>query len=553
MAGIKSLGIGSSNGLNMETINKLRKADEGALVKPIDRSIDKYKQKIDALGTFTKILQETKTDTASIKDDYLYLQRTASVVGEGISAVVEDGVDPQNINIKVEQLAMEHIVQSDTFTSKTASVASKDTQLTIKVGEKEHVIEIKAGLQLRDLISKINTQAGSDVGASILQTGPKEFRMVLRTKETGENNRIELTQGTEATTRPEATTQTITTVLPIAFDPYTGTALPKDSNPSKDFLLAEKSDPLTGAVIPQRFSPYTGEPLAESHYPEKDGPLPQEFTSEDIEVVENVPVEATELNVNLYNEVQEPQNAHFVFNGAEITRESNEVKDMVLGLSFTLEEVTGENKRVNIKIGQDTSQIVDNLQSFINHYNALMSEVDNLTKYDPDAEEIGIFLGENTINSVRTNINTLLRQAGPNGESIANAGLSFTREGQLEFDAFVFERSLIEDPEGMQELLQGRKESKNGKDLQKEGLFYKLNETLDDLVNSADGSIINFEKSLESQLKRTKEEKESAISRLDNRYETMANQFAAAGSSIGKLQKGFEAVNMQIKQSQASR
>ena len=553
MAGIKSLGIGSSSGLNMETIDKLRKADEGALIKPIDKSIGKYEQKIESLGAFTKLLQDVKTDTASIKDDYLYLQRTASVVGDGISAVVEDGVDPQNINIKVEQLATEHIIQSDPLTSKTASLATEDTKLTIKVGDKEHVLEIKAGMQLRDLISKINQDAGSDVGASILQTGPKEFRMVLRTKETGESHRIELIQGEEATTRPETTTETITTVLPLAFDPYTGTPLPEGSTPPKDLLTAEKSDPLTGAVVPQRFSPYTGLALEKSHYPAKDGPLPEEYTSEDVEVVENIPVEATQLNVNLFNEVQTPENAHFVFNGAEIARETNEVDDMVLGLSFTLEEVTGENKRVNIKIGQDTSQVVDNLQSFVNHYNSLMAEVDNMTKYDPDANEIGIFLGENTINSVRTSINTLLRGVGPKGESIANAGLSFTREGQLEFDAFVFEQSLIDDPESMQELLQGRKETKNGKDLQKEGLFYKLNEVLDDLVNSADGSIINFEKSLESQLKRTREEKETAISRLDDRYETMANQFAAAGSAIGKLEKGFESVNMQIKQAQASK
>ena len=553
MAGIKSLGIGSSNGLNMETIDKLRKADEGALIKPIDKSIGKYEQKIESLSAFTKLLQAVKTDTSSIKDDYLYLQRTASVIGEGVSAVVEDGVDPQNINIKVSQLASEHIIQSDPLTSKTASVATEDTQLIIKVGEKEHVLEIKAGMQLRDLISQINQEAGSDIGASILQTGPKEFRMVLRTKETGENNRIELIQGDEATTRPETFTETITTALPIGFDPYTGSALPEGSNPSKDFLLAEKKDPLTGAVVAQRFSPYTGEALEKSHYPAKDGPLPVEYSSEDVEVVENVPVNATNLNVDLYNEVQEPQNAHFDFNGAEITRESNEIDDMVLGLTFTLEEITGENKRVNIKIAQDTNQIVESLQSFVNNYNAVMSEVDNMTKYDPDANEIGIFLGENSINSVRTNINFLLRQVGPKGESIANAGLSFTRDGKLEFDSFKFEQTLIDDPALMQVLLQGKKETQSGRNLQDDGLFNKLNETLDDLVNSADGSIINFEKSLETQLKRTKDEKETAISRLDNRYETMANQFAAAGSSIGKLEKGFEAVNMQIKQSQASR
>ena len=553
MAGIKSLGIGSSNGLNMETINKLRSADESAIVKPIEKNIGKYEQKIESIGAFTKLLQAVKTDTSSIKDDFLYLQRTASVVGEGVSAIVEDGVEPQNINIKVEQLATEHIIQSDPFTSKNASVASEDSALTIKIGSSEHEFEIKAGMQLRDLVSEINDRAGHDVNASILQTGTKEFRLVLRTTETGSSNKIELIQGIEESTRPETTTQTITTLLPMAYDPYTGTPLAEPIDPATDLLITEKIDPLTGAEVPQRFSPYTGAPLPEDHYPSKDGALPKEYTSEDIEVVENVPVAASKLNVELYNEVQKPDNAHFIFNGAEITRESNEIDDMILGLTFTLEEVTGENKRVNIKIDQDTKQVLGNLQSFVNNYNSLMAEVDNMTKYDPDENEVGIFLGENTINSVRTSINNVLRQVGPQGESVVNIGFTFNRSGQLEFDSFAFEKALLDDPKMVQELLQGKKETKNGRDLQKDGIFYKLNEVIDDLVNSADGSIINFEKSLESQLKRTKKEKETAIKRLDDRYETMQNQFAAAGSAIGKLEKGFGAVDMQIKQSQASK
>jgi flagellar hook-associated protein 2 len=226
---------------------------------------------------------------------------------------------------------------------------------------------------------------------------------------------------------------------------------------------------------------------------------------------------------------------------------------MVYGLEFTLEEVTEKNKRVNIKINQDTNQVLDNMQAFVMNYNALMTEVDNMTRYDADEDKVGLFLGENTINSVRSSINNILRQVGPNGESIANAGVTFSRDGQMEFDSFAFEKSLLDDPDSMQVLLQGKKETKNGKDLQEDGLFYKLYEVMDDLVNSADGSIINFEKSLETQLKRTKDEKKTAIKRLDNRYETMQNQFAAAGSAIGKLQNGFESVNMQIKQAQSSK
>ncbi len=501
MAGVNSLGLASNAGLNMDTINNLRKADEKLIIKPIDKKIADYEQKIESLGEFSKLLLAAQGDVSTIKDEILYLQRTASVIGEGVSAVVEDGVEPQNITLKVEQLAQEHIVQSDPFKSKNSSVANEDTKLEIKVGKAVYEFDVKAGLQLRDLVGDINQRAGADLNASILQTGPEEFRMVLKAVQTGENTHIEMTQGQPERTEPKTTT--VEVPKPVKKDPETGQDLP--------------------------------------------------IEYETLEVVENVTLPATNLSTNLYNELQQPQNSKFVYNGAEITRESNKIDDMVVGLEFTLEEVTGENKRVNIKIGQDSLKIVDAMQSFVNNYNALMAEVDNMTKYDPDKNEQGIFLGENMINSVRSSINSIIRSVNLDGKSLANLGIGFNQDGVMEFDSFTFENAVVNDPKGTQEVLQGKKETLNGKDLMEDGIFFKLYEVLDDLVNSADGSIPNFEKSLEAQLKRTRDEKKNATERLDSRYEQMQNQFAAADSAIGKMQKGFESVNMQIKQSQASK
>lgn len=502
MAGINSLGLGSQNtGLNMETINKLRGADEKLIVKPIEKKIDDYEQKIEALNTFSKSIVALREDASTIKDEILYLQRTANVIGNGVSAVVEDGVEPQNITLKVERLAKEHIVQSDPFKGKDASVASEDTKLEIKVGQATYEFDVKAGLQLRDLVGEINQKAGKDLNASILQTGPEEFRMVLKAQNTGESNLIEMVQG-----EPEKTEQVSKTIQ-----------VPKPV----------QKDPLTGEDLPIEY--------------------------ESIEVFENVKKEPTKLSTNLFNELQKPENAFFNFNGADITRESNRVDDMIVGLDFTLEEVTDENKRVNIKIGQDSLKIVDAMESFVANYNLVMSDVDALTKFDPEKEEKGIFLGENTINSVRTSLNSIIRSVNSDGHSLASLGVSFAQDGKMQFDAFVFENAVVNDPKMVQKTLQGSKETKNGKDLLENGLFYKLYEALDDLVNSADGSITNFGKSLETQLKRTQDEKKASTERLDSRYETLQNQFAAADSAIGKMQKGFGAVDMQIKQSQASR
>ena len=79
MAGINSLGIGSNAGLNMDTINKLRSADEANIIKPLERKVTEYEQKIKSLGMFSKLIGALKDNSADIKDEMLYLQRTASV------------------------------------------------------------------------------------------------------------------------------------------------------------------------------------------------------------------------------------------------------------------------------------------------------------------------------------------------------------------------------------------------------------------------------------------------------------------------------------------
>ncbi|MDH5465047.1 MAG: flagellar filament capping protein FliD, partial [Thiovulaceae bacterium] len=231
----------------------------------------------------------------------------------------------------------------------------------------------------------------------------------------------------------------------------------------------------------------------------------------------------------------------------------NVIDDMVVGLSFTLESVTLPEQQVVIEVVQDTVQIIEQIEGFVAQYNALLTEIGNMTKFDLEENEKGIFIGENTITSIRTKINNLLTSLDKDGNSIADYGLNFLRTGQLELDKFTLMQKVKNDPENTQQYFKGTLEDYNGKEEIKNGLFYKINLALDDIVNSADGSITNFERSIERQLKRTEEEKKTANKRLDDRYETLANQFADADSAINRMKKGFESVEMQIKQSQASK
>lgn len=501
MPGITSLGMGSNAGLTGKTIKKLRTSDEKMIVKPIETKIDDYNQKKDSIKQLLTVIRQAKDFSSSLRDDLLYLKRDVTVNGEGVTASVEGGVEPQTANITVQQLAKGHIIQSDTFASKTASIADEDTHLTIKVGKSTYDFDIKAGTQLRDFVGELSSRTGKDLSASILQTGKDEFRLVLTDKKEGTENRIEMIQGTKPSTKDVE--RTVKLPLPIEIDP------------------------LTGENLPQKY---------------KD----KKFT-------ETVKEPGTKLLKNLDNTLVEPQDAKFTYNGANIVRSSNTVDDMVVGLTFNLDQVTDENKQVILDIHPDYSEVAQQMQGFVKAYNVLMADIDSMTKYDPENKEVGIFVADNSINGIRSGLNKIITTPNQEGQALAQLGVSFNQDGTMEFDATTFQGALMGDGDAVEDFFKGKNETKNGKDLQKEGLFYKITEFLDDLDNSADGSIVNFDKTLDRELKRSKTEKKTAIKRLDDKYATMANQFAAADSAIGKAKQSFGSVDMQIRQSQASR
>lgn len=501
MPGITSLGIGSSAGLTGETITKLKNSDTQLQVKPIEKKMAEYEQKQESLSQLITVLHQAKDFSSNLRDDLLYLQRGVVVTGEGVTAYVEGGVEPQKANITVQQLAKGHIVQSDVFSSKTASIASEDTHLTITVGKAVYEFDVKAGMQLRDFVGELNSRAKADIQASILQTGDEEFRLVMSNQHEGIENRIEMVQGTEA--RTEDVTSTVE--VPI---------LPRDI------------DPISGKEL--------------------------ELEYETVEVTETLDIPATSLLKNLLNTLEEPQDAKFTYNGADITRSTNTVDDMVVGLTFNLEGVSSEDARVTLDIHPDYEQVAQQMNGFVQAYNVLAADIDSMTKFDPDKEEVGIFLGENSINSIRSGLNRIITSMDREGRSLAELGVTFNQDGTMLFDQMMFQGALMSDGQAVEEFFKGKNETHNGKDLQKEGIFYKITEFFDDLVNSADGSIVNFSKTIDTQLKRSKTEKETTEKRLDDKYATMAETFASANSAIGKVNQSFGSVGMQIKQAQAS-
>ena len=83
-------------------------------------------------------------------------------------------------------------------------------------------------------------------------------------------------------------------------------------------------------------------------------------------------------------QTQAAQDATLKVNGLEINRESNEVDDVIQGLSFNLNKVSAE--KVTFSISEDTATGEQAVRDFVEAYNTLYETMKNLTGTSKDEE-----------------------------------------------------------------------------------------------------------------------------------------------------------------------
>jgi flagellar hook-associated protein 2 len=93
------------------------------------------------------------------------------------------------------------------------------------------------------------------------------------------------------------------------------------------------------------------------------------------------------------NPLSSAEDALIEMNGIEITRESNDIDDLLPGVNITLHGA-GEAP-VSLSVARDLESIKEGLYNFIGYYNRLLMHVDILTRQDEQVLESAVFLDEN--------------------------------------------------------------------------------------------------------------------------------------------------------------
>lgn len=391
------LGVGSGNILSWDTIDKLKEADTKALVKPLETKIQDNLTKQKDLTAITTLLSTFKANVSNLTSDNTYLRRDANATGSGsVSVTANAGVAEQNMSLSVQQLATHDSYQSKTFDLRNGTVFDKDVSFGISIGGKDYVINADSSITLEGLAEKINEATEGKVQAKILNVGgvagAESYRLVIQSAETGSDNAMSFYAITSGTSGGASHTSTDSTLeaLGFYFDKANTTGTNTDSHGNTIQRLTLKK-----------------------------------------------PDDIKDKGDNVGSQLDVAKDAKFKYNGIDITRSSNKVEDLILGVSLTLNKVDKAGESTNVNITQNTDGILEDIQEMVKSYNSLINNINEATKYDSETGLAGTFQGVREITSITTELNKIINGVSKDGKSLADFGITLTKDGILTLDSSV--------------------------------------------------------------------------------------------------------------------
>lgn len=374
--------------LKQQTIDTLKQYDEESQIKPLTTRIATNALQQQDLTAITTLISQFKTSYADIASETSFLKRKTSIAGSNsVSANIEDGVAEQTIRMSVMQLAQSDSYQTKGFSSRSDVVfsnLSSDTKFSLQVGDKSYDITVNNKTTLDELSQKITDATDGKISVKILNVGgTNPYSMVFQTKDTGKDNAIKF--------KMEGNVNDNSLFKDLGF---------QTTNPDADGVFTLEAG--TGANA--------GKKLASA------------------------------------------QNAEFTFNGVNMTRSKNTIDDIITGATFTLNNVddkttSGEYKDTVISISKDTASLVKTMQSMVQAYNTLKTNLDTATSYDSESKAAGSLNGLSEITSIKRQINSIITNTDKNGKSLMDFGFSFTDKGVLSLDTKALESAISDDYE----------------------------------------------------------------------------------------------------------
>jgi flagellar hook-associated protein 2 len=162
----------------------------------------------------------------------------------------------------------------------------------------------------------------------------------------------------------------------------------------------------------------------------------------------------TDASGNFTDQIQGAQPAIFTLDNIQMTRNSNDISDVLSGTTFHLYQPTPTGSSLAIDISPDTSQMETALQTFVTDYNAYRDFYSSQEQVGSDGTAASgtVLFGDSTMTDIMNQLQSAMNTT-VGGLSLNDLGLSFTDTNDLQLDTTTLQATLTGNLTGVEALM----------------------------------------------------------------------------------------------------
>lgn len=233
-------------------------------------------------------------------------------------------------------------------------------------------------------------------------------------------------------------------------------------------------------------------------------------------------------------QTQAGADAQFSVNGVSMTSATNSVTTAISGVTLNLTQAPTSSSsplQSQVTIATDPSAVTSTVQTFVNAYNSLVSQINSLTSYNTSTSTASELTGDSATASIASTLQGILgSQTTASGTTsttswLAEVGISFNSDGTLSLNTTQFQDALQSNPSGVSAMFTASGSGSSA------GFAVQVDNAVTQLLGST-GALGASQNSLESQLTYINTQETSMQTELAQKQTELTQEYSALNAAL---------------------
>lgn len=217
--------------------------------------------------------------------------------------------------------------------------------------------------------------------------------------------------------------------------------------------------------------------------------------------------------------------------GVIVLRSSNQISDLITGVTLDLKSDASSGKTVTIAVTTDAEATTKKVEEFVDAYNKVVDFLAEQNQLDADGKAKGPLFGDSTLRSLRSSLRSIVggSVAGTGNQAyqlLSQLGITADTAGKLTLNKSKLEEALADDEDAVAAVFTHATS----------GLSKRLIDQIDVYTDSVDGLLKNRNDTFDRQTKDTQSRIDQAERRLSLYQKQLEAKYANLETLMGRLQ-----------------